>query len=91
MKLRWSDEAVEGLKAARAWIAAEDPHAAKRVASRLLDGADRLRTFPHLGRSGRNPATRELVVAGTPFILVYRLDADAITIVALLHHARDRG
>ncbi|MCB9554171.1 MAG: type II toxin-antitoxin system RelE/ParE family toxin [bacterium] len=90
MKLRWSREAIDALRAARAWIAAEDPAAAKRVATRLLAGADRLSAFPRLGRAGRVASTRELVVADTPFILIYRIEADTITIVAVLHHARDR-
>lgn len=91
MKLRWSREAVLALEDARAWIAGHDPGAARQTALRLLDAADRLVAFPHLGRSGRLDGTRELVVADTPFTFVYRVEADELTILAVIHHARDRS
>jgi toxin ParE1/3/4 len=39
-----------------------------------------------MGRPGRVPFTRELVVAGTPFVVIYRVRAD-VEIVRVLHGA----
>lgn len=40
------------------------------------------------GRRGRAEATRELVVAGTPSIVVYRVTT-VVEILAVVHAARD--
>ncbi len=38
-----------------------------------------------MGRGGRVPGTRELVISRTPYIVV---DADKVTILAILHGAQ---
>jgi plasmid stabilization system protein ParE len=40
------------------------------------------------GRSGRVPATRELVISNTPFIAAYAIDQDRIVILAVYHGAQ---
>lgn len=86
----WSREAIDTLRAARAWIAEHDPAAARRVASRVRDAADGLSAFPHRGRPASAPGLRELVVAGTPFILLYAVDEVGVHILGVWHHARLR-
>jgi toxin ParE1/3/4 len=34
-----------------------------------------------MGRTGRVPLTRELIVGGTPWIIVYRVRADVVEII----------
>ena len=46
---------------------------AARIVTAILDHADNLTAFPHIGRPGRIPDTRELVVVDTPFIMPYRV------------------
>jgi toxin ParE1/3/4 len=41
-----------------------------------------------MGRIGRVPGTRELIVGGTPWIIVYRVRADAVEIIRVLHGAQ---
>ena len=43
---------------------------------------------PYLGRDGRVPGTREHVIAGTPFVVAYRVHKDQIQILAVLHASR---
>ena len=43
---------------------------------------------PDLSRVGRIAGARELPVPDTPFILVYRIEEDAVTILRLLHNRR---
>ena len=50
---------------------------------------DRLIDHPHLGRAGREKATRELVITRTPFIVVYRIKPGVIEILLILHGAQD--
>jgi toxin ParE1/3/4 len=40
------------------------------------------------GRAGRVPGTRELVIAGTPFIIPYRVAENTIQILRVLHGKR---
>ncbi len=49
---------------------------------------ERLRLLPAIGRPGRVPGTRELVVPRTPFIVPYRLIGNHIDILAVMHAAR---
>ena len=45
----------------------------------------KLIAFPKLGRAGRVKSTRELVISGTSFIVIYKISGDKIKILALLH------
>ena len=47
-----------------------------------------LAVYPSLGRVGRVRGTRELVVSGTPFVVVYRVRLDIVQVLRVLHHAR---
>jgi plasmid stabilization system protein ParE len=54
----------------------------------VVSAVEKLETFPRAGRPGRVTGTRELPVAGTPFIAIYAVDADLVRILLLLHGAR---
>ncbi len=43
-----------------------------------------------MGRAGKRPDTRELVVAGTPYIVVYTVVAGRLRVITVIHAARDR-
>ena len=88
MKIRWTQQAAEDLKAAYEYLNERNPNAADSVVERILSSIDFLEHYPHLGRSGRIDGTRELVVTGTPFIVGYRLRHDQIEILGVLHAAR---
>ena len=89
MTLIWSDLAIQHLNEIIAYITTENPPAARRVAERIVSLAESvLIDQPMIGRPGRVPDTRELVVTQTPYIIAYRIDPDVITIVAVIHGAR---
>lgn len=88
MRIRWHEDAVRDLSALRAYIARDNPAAAGRVAAAILERARLLREHPLLGRAGRIHTTRELVVSGTPYTLVYLPEADRLTILRVFHQAR---
>jgi toxin ParE1/3/4 len=83
--IAWSPRAIEHLAHLREYIARDNPNAANRIASALLEAVERLAKLPNLGRPGRAAGTRELVVSGTPYIIPYKLRGDRLEIVAVFH------
>ena len=87
-KIEWSIPAINDLQSAGEYIAEENPKAAGRIASRVQEAVEYLEDQPNMGRPGRLEGTRELVVSGTPFIVVYWMREGAVQILRVLHHAR---
>ena len=87
MKLRWTHFALEDLRHLHEYIAEDNPPAAGRMVARIQEAAEHLKRHPQMGRPGRSQGTRELVIAGTPYIVVYILDDIEIQIVAVFHSA----
>ena len=88
MKPRWTRLALEDLSRAHDHIAGESPAAAADVVERIEQTAAMLARHPRLGRPGRVEGTRELIVAGTPFVIAYRVQAGRAEILAVIHAAR---
>ena len=84
----WSPEAIADLVALRAYIEQDDPAAAQRVALHIIHNIETLLpNSPEMGRPGRVPGTRELVIPRTPFIVPYRLVGNAIHVLRVFHAA----
>jgi toxin ParE1/3/4 len=89
VRLVWSPQAVEDLAALRAYIERDDPAAARKTALRIIEAVDTLiPANPKVGRPGRVPGTRELVIARTPFVVPYRLREGRIEVLRIFHGAR---
>jgi toxin ParE1/3/4 len=85
----WSPEAIADLVALRAYIEEDNPAAAQRIALPILHNVESLLpNRPEMGRPGRVPGTRELVIPRTPFIVPYRLLGNTIQILRVFHGAR---
>jgi len=89
MKVIWSPTADRNLDAIWEYIAQDNLDAADRMAEQLKSASRLLADFPQLGKSGRANRTRELPVAGTPYILIYRIAANHVDIARVLHGAQD--
>ena len=85
MTVVWSPRAIGHLADLRAYIVRENPGAAARTAAMLLAAVDRLAELPNLGRPGRVSGTRELVVPGTRYVILYRVRAERLEIIAVFH------
>ena len=85
----WSPQAIADLVALRAYIEEDNPAAAQRIALHILRNVESLLSNrPQMGRPGRVPGTRELVIPRTPFIVPYRLVGNTIQILRVFHGAR---
>jgi toxin ParE1/3/4 len=89
MIVAWSEEAIQDLSSVRVYIAEADPMAAREVVLRILHVVEQLLpNNPHMGRPGRVPGTRELVIPNTPYIVPYRVRGDELQIMRVYHSAR---
>jgi toxin ParE1/3/4 len=70
------------------YIAKDNPEAANEVARKIWRTTQMLSNHPAIGRVGRVPGTRELVISGTPYIVPYRVIFDEVQILRVLHAAR---
>jgi toxin ParE1/3/4 len=84
MPVRWLRTALRDLENQIDFIAAENPEAAARIGERIGASVERLAEFPEMGRMGRVPSTRELVVPRTPWVVVYRVRT-SVEILRVLH------
>ena len=88
MRIRWTRPALADLEAIGDFIARDNPVAARRIVVSLIASVNALRDHPNLGRPGRLTGSRELVVAGTPYVVPYRVLSDDVEILAVFHGAR---
>jgi len=89
MRLRWTTPAADDLCRIVEYIRHDNPDKAAEVADVIYKGCDTLRRFPHIGRKGRIPDTRELVFPGLPYIVVYQVTDDAVRLLRIYHGAQD--
>ena len=54
----------------------------------IVNGVQQLLAFPMSGRPGRVPRTRELVIAGTPFVVAYVIEKARVVVLAVYHGAQ---
>jgi len=70
MNIVWSPEAIEDLASLRAYIAEDNPAAARRTVRHIIESIEQLiPDNPRIGRAGRVPGTRELVIPRSPYIV----------------------
>ena len=90
MRLRFTQRSRRHLDEIAEYIAERNPSAARRVGERIREVAALLGEFPFVGREGALTGTREMVVPGLPYIIVYRIDADAVSVLGVYHGAQLR-
>ena len=88
VEITWSPLARARLHEIRAYVALENPGAAERLATRIVAVVEALRDYPYLGRAGSEPGIRELVIGGTPYIVIYRVRGKRVTINTIWHGAQ---
>ena len=88
MEVIWFKSAIQDLVLAKEYIAKDDTNAAISTVRRIRDKVNLLSDQPSIGRLGRIPNTRELVIDKTPYILPYRVRDNKIEILRVLHASR---
>lgn len=88
MCVKWLRTALLNLENEAEYISHDSLSAAIATVGKILNSVEQLKTFPSLGRAGRVPGTRELVVPDTPYIIPYRVKQGVVEILRLFHSAR---
>lgn len=85
MKLKWTRLALQDMRHLHEYIAEDNPAAAGQMVSRISDAVQNLKKHPRMGREGRCLGTRELILAKTPYSVVYVFAKNEIQIVSVIH------
>jgi plasmid stabilization system protein ParE len=91
MRIRWSRKALDDLKDQIAFIAKDNPQAARKVAEQIRATGQLIAARP-VGRKGRVFGTWEKSVKGLPYVVAYCLTAphgeQTLVILRVIHTAR---
>ena len=88
MRIRWLRTALRNLDDEASYVALDDALAARTVIERVLEAVGQLAEQPGMGRPGRVPGTRELIVLKTRYLVPYRVHGDTISILRVFHTSR---
>jgi plasmid stabilization system protein ParE len=90
MRITWSRRAHRELDAVLAFIAQDNPQAAEEIVEKIMHAVRMLADFPQMGKQTMDPKFRSLAVAGTRYIVYYRLleEEERIQVDHVLHGAQ---
>jgi len=87
VEIRWTRKALENLDQIATYIAQDNPTRANSFIGEIKEKTELLTLFPSLGRPGRVPGTRELVVHEN-YVVPYRVKGGTVQIIRVHHAAR---
>lgn len=88
MALKWTRTALRSVDDIADFIAQDNPARATSFVRELKDAVTKLQVHPGMGRAGRVPGTRELVLHKN-YIAIYRVRGDDVEILRLHHAAQN--
>ena len=88
MQVKWLRRALRNLEQEATYIAQDNPRAAAALVVEADESTRLLTRHPDMGRPGRVPGTRELVLPHFPTIIPYRVKAQRVEILRVLHTSR---
>lgn len=87
MRLKWTHAASRDLDSVEYYIGRANPGAAIETVIEIIRHVGMLAEHPGIGRPGRVDGTRELVIAGLPYLVAYLHQGDTVTVLRVLHGA----
>ena len=88
MRVRWLRQAIAKLDAEARTLAQECPGAAAEMFAAVKNQVEALSVFPAIGRPGRVPGTRELVIERYPYLVPYRVVEGELHVLRVFHPRR---
>ncbi len=90
MRVKWLRQALLDLDEIEAYATADSPAMAVKVVVKIITAVTLLREQQGIGRAGRVPGTKELLVSGLPYIIPYRVKDETVQILRVYHTSRKR-
>ena len=88
MRVRWLRKALLDLEEIETFVGLDSPAAAVDTVIKIINSVSLLREQRGIGRAGRVPGTRELVVPGLPYIVPYRVKNETVQVLRVFHTSR---
>ena len=88
MSIKWARAALASVDEIAGFIAKDNPTRATSFVLELQAAVTQLQAHPGMGRAGRVPGTRELVLHKN-YIAIYRVRGEDVEILRLHHAARN--
>lgn len=88
MRVSWLQQAVLDLDEIETYISEDSPVAAVDVVIKIIKSISCLREQQGIGRTGRVPDTKELVIPGLPYIVPYRVKDGVVQVLRVYHTSR---
>lgn len=90
MEVVWGEGAREDFDRAVDFMTEQSPAGAQRVGAKILKAVALLEHFPEIAPASKHRGLRQLVVTKTPYLVVYRVEADRVEIRAVIHAKQRR-
>ena len=87
MRLKWTHAASLDLDRVEKYISRDNPRVAIDTVLEIIRHVGMLAEHSGLGRPGRVDGTRELTIAGLPYVVSYVHRGDTVTVLRVLHGA----
>jgi toxin ParE1/3/4 len=87
VRLEWTRAASHDLDLVERYISRDNSSAAIETVFEIIRLVEMLAHHPGLGRPGRVEGTRELVIAGLPYVVAYLHRDETVTVLRVLHGA----
>jgi toxin ParE1/3/4 len=90
LQIEWRSQAQDDLDGIFRYVFEFQPSAAWSLRDLIARNVEFLALHPALGRPGRVPGTRELVIPSTPYLVAYTVDSrrDVVQVLAVIHGGR---
>lgn len=88
MRIKWLRTASRNLVQEADYLADKNPDAADAMLQHIRASVKLLAQQPGIGRPGRVPGTRELVIQHHPYLIPYRVRGDVLEILRVFHTSR---
>lgn len=89
MIVNLSKRAEAEVDLAVAFVRESNPRASKVMHLTIERALESLEAFPNRGRPGQIEGARELVVRGTPYVIVYTVSGEEVLVARIRHTRQD--
>jgi toxin ParE1/3/4 len=88
VRIKWLRSALLDLDEIEAYIAEDRSAVAVDVVVKIIKAVSFLGEQQGIGRAGRVPGTKELVIPGLPYIVPYRVKEEVVQVLRVYHTSR---